>query len=268
VKPKGFKKAIRLKGAYYGREFSVERVSEEIRREQEERVRANQEDRAREYKRINELLEKVIKDRAKFSRERFKQNKKVVEINNDKAMDKVNAIGFSDISRDDVGSMVHSNIYKSSISNNSQKQRDDSRARQVSKQLNVITTDKRIERELEVTTKDIYTRIERDNESLRQKYEQSNENHRDAKPAIERIQRGVERGKSKLRSSGDREIRESNRRIALEIKRFRGVKQAFDRVHRQYINKVVNIVRDILYERQIRRQIKRDRDIGRGGPGF
>ncbi len=71
IKPNGFKKAVRLKGAYYEREFSVERVSKEVRAEQEARTRPNQEDRTREYKRVSEVLEDIITDRAKFNQGRY-----------------------------------------------------------------------------------------------------------------------------------------------------------------------------------------------------
>jgi hypothetical protein len=71
LKPKGFKKAVRLKGAYYEREFSVERVSKEVRAEQEARARPNQADRAREHERISEVFENVIEDRAKFNQGRY-----------------------------------------------------------------------------------------------------------------------------------------------------------------------------------------------------
>jgi hypothetical protein len=71
IKPEGFKKAVRLKGVYYEREFSVERVSKEVRAEQEARARPNQADRSREYERISEVFENVIEDRAKFNQGRY-----------------------------------------------------------------------------------------------------------------------------------------------------------------------------------------------------
>lgn len=79
LKPKGFKKAIRLKGAYYEREFSIERVSKEVRAEQEARARANQGDRSREYERIGEVLESIIADRAKFNQGKYLRSPKVRE---------------------------------------------------------------------------------------------------------------------------------------------------------------------------------------------
>ena len=80
VKPKGFKKAVRLKGAYYEREFSVERVSKEVRAEQEARARPNQADRTREYERISEVFENVIEDRAKFNQGRYIRGTKESEL--------------------------------------------------------------------------------------------------------------------------------------------------------------------------------------------
>jgi hypothetical protein len=71
IKPDGFKKAVRLKGAYYEREFSVERVSKEVRAEQEARARPNQADRSREYERVSEVFENIITDRAKFNQGRY-----------------------------------------------------------------------------------------------------------------------------------------------------------------------------------------------------
>ena len=73
LKPKGFKKAIRLKGAYYEREFSIERVSKEVRAKQEARIRTNQADRNREYERISEVFESIIDSRAEFNRGRYDQ---------------------------------------------------------------------------------------------------------------------------------------------------------------------------------------------------
>ncbi len=71
LKPKGFKKAVRLKGAYYEREFSVERVSKEVRAEQEARARPNQADRSREYQRVSEVLESIITKRAEYHQGRY-----------------------------------------------------------------------------------------------------------------------------------------------------------------------------------------------------
>jgi len=76
IKPQGFKKAVRLKGAYYEREFSVERVSKEVRAEQEERSRPNQEDRSREYERVSTVFESIIEDRAKFNKGRYNNDAK------------------------------------------------------------------------------------------------------------------------------------------------------------------------------------------------
>jgi len=74
VKPKGFKKSVRLKGAYYERKFSVERTSKEVRAEQEARIRTNQADRNREYERVSKVFENIIEDRAKFNQRRYIPN--------------------------------------------------------------------------------------------------------------------------------------------------------------------------------------------------
>lgn len=79
IKPQGFKKAVRLKGAYYEREFSVERISKEVRAEQEARIRPNQADRSREYERISEVFEDIIADRVKFNQGRYIQPAEVRE---------------------------------------------------------------------------------------------------------------------------------------------------------------------------------------------
>jgi len=71
LKPNGFKKAIRLKGAYYEREFSVERVSEKVRAEQRERDQASADDRKREVKRIERSLERTVEKRAEYNRGRY-----------------------------------------------------------------------------------------------------------------------------------------------------------------------------------------------------
>ncbi|MBD3806840.1 relaxase/mobilization nuclease domain-containing protein, partial [Sulfuricurvum sp.] len=69
VKPEGFKKAIRLKGAYYDQEFK--RSSEAVRAEQEQRAGASKEDREREVERISGVLEEVVRARASYNRGRY-----------------------------------------------------------------------------------------------------------------------------------------------------------------------------------------------------
>ena len=71
VKPNGFKKAIRLKGAAYEREFSIERVSEAIRAEQRERTQTSASDTSREVTRIERAIERTIEQRAKYNRGRY-----------------------------------------------------------------------------------------------------------------------------------------------------------------------------------------------------
>lgn len=82
VKPKGFKKAIRFKGAYYEREFSIERISKEVRREQRSEY-----NREREYKRICEELQSTIKKRERYNRERF--NNTFIEKSREKQKNKI-----------------------------------------------------------------------------------------------------------------------------------------------------------------------------------
>jgi len=71
VKPKGFKKAIRLKGAVYEREFSIERFNRELEAEQRARVSDNQADREREVRRIERSIERTVEQRAIYHRSRY-----------------------------------------------------------------------------------------------------------------------------------------------------------------------------------------------------
>ena len=79
LKPNGFKKAIRLKGAVYEREFSIERFNKEVRSEKEQRVGVGQGDRSQEYKRVSTVLESIIADRAKFNQGKYLRSPKVRE---------------------------------------------------------------------------------------------------------------------------------------------------------------------------------------------
>jgi len=74
VKPFGFKKAIRLKGAAYGREFSIERLGEKIRAEQRERIRRSEADRRREVERIESAIERTVEQRYHYHRTRYRQS--------------------------------------------------------------------------------------------------------------------------------------------------------------------------------------------------
>ncbi|MBD3792416.1 MAG: relaxase/mobilization nuclease domain-containing protein [Campylobacterales bacterium] len=69
VKPEGFKKAIRLKGAYYEQEFK--RSSQAVRAEQEQRARTSAADREREVARIESIIERVVEERADYTRGRY-----------------------------------------------------------------------------------------------------------------------------------------------------------------------------------------------------
>lgn len=69
VKPEGFKRAIRLKGAYYEQGF--ERTGEKVRAEQEQRARTGQADREREVARIESVIERVVGERADYTRGRY-----------------------------------------------------------------------------------------------------------------------------------------------------------------------------------------------------
>jgi len=73
IKPKGFKKAIRLKGAIYEREFDTRRIRENNR---ESKPGGNQEiyaDREREVARLRRELEICIDKRAQYNRNRYKK---------------------------------------------------------------------------------------------------------------------------------------------------------------------------------------------------
>jgi hypothetical protein len=71
VKPNGFKKAIRLKGTAYGREFNAERLGKEVRAEQRERSHASAADRRREVTRIESAIKRTIEQRAIYNRRRY-----------------------------------------------------------------------------------------------------------------------------------------------------------------------------------------------------
>jgi len=71
VKPKGFKRAIRLKGGVYEREFSIERVSRELEAEQRAGVSGDQADREREVKRLEQALRRTVAQRAEYNSRRY-----------------------------------------------------------------------------------------------------------------------------------------------------------------------------------------------------
>ena len=73
VMVEGIKKPIRLEGLAYGREFSVTELVRELEKEQEQRDRRSQEDRAREVVRIERELEQVAGARADYNRGRYEQ---------------------------------------------------------------------------------------------------------------------------------------------------------------------------------------------------
>jgi hypothetical protein len=69
LRPEGFRQAIRLKGAYYEREFG--RTSEKVAREQGKRTTTSSADREREVARIEQVIESVIAKRAEYNRKRY-----------------------------------------------------------------------------------------------------------------------------------------------------------------------------------------------------
>ena len=71
VKVDGIKKNIKLQGLAYERRFSSQQVSRELEAEQEQRARASQEDRSREYGRVSEVLEDIVRARSEFNRGRY-----------------------------------------------------------------------------------------------------------------------------------------------------------------------------------------------------
>ena len=71
LKPNGFKKAFKLKGAVYEQGYELNSLVAEVGREQEARVGRNQEDRDREVKRIERVIEEVVRDRAEYVGKRY-----------------------------------------------------------------------------------------------------------------------------------------------------------------------------------------------------
>jgi len=81
VKPNGFKKAIKLKGAIYEREFDIEKFDRKIEREKEERVGGGAGNRARKLDRVSSVLENIIEERAKFNKKRFQKEPRELPAN-------------------------------------------------------------------------------------------------------------------------------------------------------------------------------------------
>jgi hypothetical protein len=79
VKPNGFKKAIKLKGAIYEREFDLDRFNAEVERQKEQRATATPSHRRGEYERVSGVLESIIADRAKFNQGKYIRSPKVRE---------------------------------------------------------------------------------------------------------------------------------------------------------------------------------------------
>lgn len=71
VKLKYEKKAIKLKGAVYGRDFKLDGISEEVAREQSKRIETSAADRAREISRLDNLIEEIISERSRYNRSRY-----------------------------------------------------------------------------------------------------------------------------------------------------------------------------------------------------
>lgn len=85
LKPKGFKKAFKLKGAVYEREFKLDGFIKEVEREQGERATRGQADRDREVARIEQVIEQVVKDRAGYNRGRYDQKAQSTTRENDRS---------------------------------------------------------------------------------------------------------------------------------------------------------------------------------------
>lgn len=71
LKPKGFKKAFKLQGAVYERDYELKRLVEETRAEHKERAARSKADREREVARIESVIQGVVRDRAEFNRSRY-----------------------------------------------------------------------------------------------------------------------------------------------------------------------------------------------------
>lgn len=79
IELEGIKKPIRLEGLAYAKGFNVGELRQELRAEQESRVRETTADRTREYERVSEVLEDIITDRARFNQGRYLRSAKVPE---------------------------------------------------------------------------------------------------------------------------------------------------------------------------------------------
>jgi len=85
VKPQGFKKAIKLKGTIYEREFSIERFNREIEAEKATRDRGDSRDREAELKRVYAELENIYISRARYNKERYKPKERTYKKVNTKS---------------------------------------------------------------------------------------------------------------------------------------------------------------------------------------
>ena len=82
VKPKGFKRAIKLKGAIYEREFSIRGATGKIKGEKEQRNTTAGRVEQREQQAINTEFERVVEKRAEYNLKRYKKHVEEPQLGN------------------------------------------------------------------------------------------------------------------------------------------------------------------------------------------
>ena len=100
LKPFGFKKAIRLKGAMYEEKFDIERIGEEDRGEENQKYRRIQTSRAEELRRIREAVQRIANKRARYNVNRYKRSEGAYARDQERAdADKQKALADPNIDR-------------------------------------------------------------------------------------------------------------------------------------------------------------------------
>jgi len=100
VKPFGFKKAIRLKGAIFEEKFDIERIGEEDRGNKNQKYRRIQTSRAEELRRIREAVQRIANKRARYNVNRYKRSEGAYARDQERAdADKQKALADPNIDR-------------------------------------------------------------------------------------------------------------------------------------------------------------------------
>jgi len=75
IKPNGFKKAIRMKGLIYGKNFDIKRITAELEGDRERKSSETVESRRKEVYEIQQRIDTALKKRGLYNNERYKERK-------------------------------------------------------------------------------------------------------------------------------------------------------------------------------------------------